>query len=322
MINVNISQFVDFLQLWLHEKQPEDWSTKGALLIDGGKAYRFFKEYEKGVARCDGTQPWLPDVFGRSEKIFFQSVSGFARGLNYNNAKKMVAALNRFQEVQVNLLRLEGHQPLTTYITLKSYLKNLRTEAPFTSQRWSHDLYPNICEINSVFSIVDSCEWKYLHFCLVQHDSQAKMVLNLKIMDFRIFIFCILYVGPMMIGIGRVAYAGVELDDKKKQSQLCLSEGTTTALRNRTQLLMQTFSISRSAEGMSWSFCDGWLFTYSRNLPGMGPTDMVACYLVQCFEKQRSVSSWFLNIFDLFSDFTFCNDILHLLREICNNDYK
>ena len=107
---------------------------------------------------------------------------------------------------------------------------------------------------------------------------------------------------------------GVQLDDKKKQSQLCLREGTTTALRNRTQLLMQIFSMSRSAEGISWFFHDGWLFTYSRNLPGMGPTNMVACYLVQCFEKWHSVSSWFLNIFDLFSDITFCNEILHILR--------
>ena len=225
----------------------------------------------------------------------------------------MVAALNRFQEVQVNLLRLEGHQPLTTYITLKSYLKNLRTKAPFTSQRWSHDLYPNICEINSVFSIVDSCEWKYLHFCLVQHDLKQNGTKseNNGFQNFRfLYPICRSYDDRHR----RVAYAGVQLDDKKKQSQLCLSEGTTTALRNRTQLLMQTFSISRSAEGMSWSFCDGWLFTYSRNLPGMGPTDMVACYLVQCFEKQRSVSSWFLNIFDLFSDITFCNEILHLLR--------
>ena len=312
MINVNISQFVDFLQLWLHEKQPEDWSTKGALLIDGGKAYRFLKEYEEGVACCDGTQPWLPDVLeGRKKYSFNQSVG--CKGLNYNNAKKMVAALNRFQEVQVNLLRLEGHQPLTTYITLKSYLKNLRTEAPFTSQRWSHDLYPNICEINSVFSIVDSCEWKYLHFCLVQHNLKENGTKS-ENNGFQNFHFLYPICRSYDDRHRRVAYARVQLDDKKKQSQLCLSEGTTTALRNRTQLLMQTFSISRSAEGMSWSFCDGWLFTYSRNLPGMGPTDMVACYLVQCFEKQRSVSFWFLNIFGLFSDITFCNEILHLLR--------
>ena len=56
---------------------------------------------------------------GRSEKIFFNQSVG-CKGLTCNNAKKMVAALNRFQEVQVNLLRLEGHQPLTTCITLET----------------------------------------------------------------------------------------------------------------------------------------------------------------------------------------------------------
>ena len=93
-----------------------------------------------------------------------------------------------------------------------------------------------------------------------------------------------------------MAYAGIGIDDKKMQSIKCLEEGTLIALRNRAQLLLQTFSISRAAEGQSWGFCDLWMYKYDERLPGMGPMPMVVFYLVQCFDKTRTVSIQFIQI--------------------------
>ena len=87
----------------------------------------------------------------------------------------------------------------------------------------------------------------------------------------------------------RVAYAGIGIDGKKMQSTKCLEEGTLVALRNRAQLVLQTFSISRAAESQSWGFCDLWMYKYDELLPGMGPMPMVGFYLVQCFDKTRMV---------------------------------
>ena len=63
-----------------------------------------------------------------------------------------------------------------------------------------------------------------------------------------------------------------------------------TDLRNRAQLLMQSFSVSRADKGAQWAICDSWLFTYPRGVPGLGPMDMVTLYFVQCESKTRSVS--------------------------------
>ena len=258
--------------------------------------------------------------FGRSEKILFQSVSGL-QGAELQQCKKNGRCIEQISggaSESSEAWRASAFDHLHNFKKLFEESANRGTIhfPKVISRSLSKYLWNKFS-----FSIVDSCEWKYLHFCLIQHDLKQNDIES-ENNGFQNFHFLYPISRSYDDRHRRIAYVGVQLHDKKKQSQLCLSEGTTTALRNRTQLLMQTFSISRSAEGMSWSFCDGWLFTYSRNLPGMGPTDMVACYLVQCFEKQRSVSSCFLNIFELFSDITFCNEILHFLRSICNNDYK
>eukprot|EP00210_Caulerpa_lentillifera_P009652 g9208.t1 len=113
--------YFNLFLLWANDKSPEMFRDKGAVLATPASIYAFLQDYEKGLVRLSGKDPFFGDVVLGRVKFKAQTCS---TRLGAQTIKKIINALATLSTAQHDLLGLPTDK-LRDCPTIKNYEWNV-----------------------------------------------------------------------------------------------------------------------------------------------------------------------------------------------------
>ncbi|GMH36963.1 hypothetical protein BSKO_04836 [Bryopsis sp. KO-2023] len=115
-------------KLWLRIK--ENRGDEGPFIVENGLGLMYIYEYDSGVVRLDGNQPFFPETFqGRAWEKYELGNDAFS-ALEVGRMEKMISNLTFFQTMQHDLLQIPVVMKFSTYPSLVACLRAKDKQAP------------------------------------------------------------------------------------------------------------------------------------------------------------------------------------------------